>query len=40
MFSIVLGIYMNEPNLPLPKADEVLLCMESTSIEEVICTVK
>lgn len=36
VFPILLGIYMHDLNLPLPKADEVLICTESTSVEEVI----
>lgn len=31
----VLSVYMTDPKLPLPGADEVLLCTEHTTLEDV-----
>ena len=33
----VLQLYMTEPSLPLPSAEEVLLCSSKTTLETVLC---
>ena len=40
VWKTVLFLYMEDPSLPLPTYEEVVVCTENTSIEEVCSVLK